>query len=535
MDFHLKKRQRSDIKLEVVSLETKYPHNVMLYKYPPTDDIHIEEFEELALERLRLLRVFDRAATKALRMLSDDWKAYVNAELTREGLRNYLRLCTGGDSKHESDIQTRRRDYISHFILRLAYCRSEDLSRWFIAREMDYFKYKFSALSGPEIKQFLDVVNFSFQPLTEAQKDQVKDGLYESTAGQSVAKIELLDFYKVPFTQVLDLVRSRRCYLKAGFAYVNTHDLVSLVGTKHMDEIEQGLAAAKVFIDDIESDERISRMLKALHNSYVGKDYTVCKDAAVPIESLDQLSKTSYPLCMRMCHEHLRANHHIKHGGRMQYGLFLKGIGVTLEDSLRFWREEFTKKMDADKFARSYEYNINHNYGKKGSMVNYTPYSCLKIIKEMAAPGDCHGCPYKAMDPVSLKTKMSSYGLSPSAIDEVMRYATSGHYQLACSKYFMITHNSTTEPTINHPNGYFEESQIVMGNRQKRVTGSQPQQHQPNKLRSAIKGGADRSMMMGNDDDELWRIAETQERTLQSQQELSQAFDDDLDLTEIQY
>lgn len=535
MDFNLKKRARHDVKVEVVSLETKYPHNVMLYHFPPTEDVHIDEFEDLALERLRVLRVFDRATTKGLRLLSDDWKEYVNAEMTRDGLRGYLRMCTSsssGGNKQEQDLQMRRRDYLSHFILRLAYCRSEDLLRWFLAREMEFFKYKFAALSTSEIKQFLDENSFHIMPLTEEQKDEVKDGLYESTVGQSVAKIELLEFYKVPFTQVLDLVRTRRCYLKAGFAYVNTHDLVSIVGARQMDEIERGMQAAKSFINDVEADERISRMLKSLHNSYTGKDYTVCKDASVPIESLDQLSKTSMPLCMRMCHDHIRSQHHIKHGGRMQYGLFLKGIGVSLEDSLRFWREEFSKKMDVDKFTRSYEYNIHHNYGKKGSMVNYTPYSCLKIIKEMAAPGDCHGCPYKSLDPPAVKAKLSSYGLSPSAIEEVMFFVTRGHYQFACGKYFMLTHNSTVEPTINHPNHYFEESQILMGNRQKSTRTPGPVQQQ-NKLRAAIRGAANRSMLTGDDDDELWKIAESQEKAYLSQKGIAEAFDDDLDLTEI--
>lgn len=33
----------------------------------------------------------------------------------------------------------------------------------------------------------------------------------------------------------------------------------------------------------------------------------------------------------------------------MQYGLFLKGIGLSLEQALQFWRSEFTRgKVDAD-------------------------------------------------------------------------------------------------------------------------------------------------------------------------------------------
>lgn len=52
---------------------------------------------------------------------------------------------------------------------------------------------------------------------------------------------------------------------------------------------------------------------------------------------------------MRNLHEVLRKNHHLKYNGRLQYGLFLKGIGLSLEDALRFWRDEFTKVMDVDK------------------------------------------------------------------------------------------------------------------------------------------------------------------------------------------
>lgn len=34
----------------------------------------------------------------------------------------------------------------------------------------------------------------------------------------------------------------------------------------------------------------------------------------------------------------------------MQYGLFLKGIGLSLEQALQFWRSEFIRgKVDADK------------------------------------------------------------------------------------------------------------------------------------------------------------------------------------------
>ncbi len=52
---------------------------------------------------------------------------------------------------------------------------------------------------------------------------------------------------------------------------------------------------------------------------------------------------------MRQLNDHLRHEHHLRHFGRMQYGLFLKGIGMTVDDAMKFWRMEFTMKIDDEK------------------------------------------------------------------------------------------------------------------------------------------------------------------------------------------
>ena len=84
---------------------------------------------------------------------------------------------------------------------------------------------------------------------------------------------------------------------------------------------------------------------------------------------------------MRNLYDSLKQNHHLKHFGRLQLGLFFKGIGLTLEDSLKLWKNEFTKKMPLEKFVKSYAYNIKHHYGKEGKRCDYTPFSCFSIIK----------------------------------------------------------------------------------------------------------------------------------------------------------
>ena len=94
----------------------------------------------------------------------------------------------------------------------------------------------------------------------------------------------------------------------------------------------------------------------------------------------------------------LKQQHHLKHYGRLQLGLFLKGIGLTMDESLRYWKQEFTKKndIDADKFEKNYAYNIRHSYGAEGKRNDYRPWNCNKTIN-LTAPGngEYHGCPFK--------------------------------------------------------------------------------------------------------------------------------------------
>jgi DNA primase large subunit len=110
------------------SLDKLLKHSVMLYKLPPLCDISLFEFEELALERLKLLRIFEQVSNKILKTYSDEWKAEIIAELNHAGLKSYVRLLNG-NGKKEADMAARRRDYLSHFILRFCYCQSEDLKR----------------------------------------------------------------------------------------------------------------------------------------------------------------------------------------------------------------------------------------------------------------------------------------------------------------------------------------------------------------------------------------------------------------------
>lgn len=83
----------------------------------------------------------------------------------------------------------------------------------------------------------------------------------------------------------------------------------------------------------------------------------------ISLKDLDFYSRKSFPPCMKGLYMALKNHHHLKHYGRLQLGLFLKGVGLTADESVLFWKNEFCKKMDSDKFEKGYAYNVRHMYG----------------------------------------------------------------------------------------------------------------------------------------------------------------------------
>lgn len=455
-------------------LHSKYPTDLNMYLDIPTEQIEIEEFQELAVERVKLLRIFEATNVKASKDVP--FKELVIDEMLKQNVKYFLPLVKG-----YPDYEARRRDHLSHFILRLSYCRSEEYRRWFLARELEFFRLKFSNMERKdEILLFLKKNQLNYNPISDEEKRSLASDLINSTMRNIT--LEVTNIYKVPFQQVLDLVKSRKVFVKSGFAYVPHHDFISILTSIFRTKLSHALTICAMNLVDLESDERLSRILRGLHTSYTGNDFSVknVKDH-VPISALDALSQKSFPLCMRSMYETFKKTHHLRYQGRLQFGLFLKGIGVTLEDSLKFWKDGFTQKaeIDADKFEKNYAYNIRHSYGKEGKRANYTPHSCLKIINTNVGPGDTHGCPFRHNDINHLRQKLQSYNLSVTDIGDVIDYVSRGHYQLACTRYFEITHNIQNAKGINHPNLYFEESQNVIN--EKANDNKKPEPQRPRK------------------------------------------------------
>ncbi|VDK71141.1 unnamed protein product [Onchocerca ochengi] len=434
--------------------------NLQMYLEPPTEDITLHEFQELALNRLRVLKVVEQVKDRFPRGTEA-----INNELTKQLLKMMPIAC--GCCPFEELESERKRDVISHFILRLAFCQTPEQTRWFIQQEVDFFRFRFQIVSKScdAVTQFLQANNFDAQLVTDAEKQNLKENLSNACSIQ-LNKVTSTNFWKIPFEDALDLIRKRRVLLISGDAIVSEDDLQVILCTRLRLNIAAAMARACRNIVFIEENDRLMPFLKQLSSrSYIGKNYIGTDVSRVTPDMVDSFAATSFPLCMRNIHNRLRADHHLRHGARMQYGLFLKAIGMTLDDALSFWRAEFTKKMDSDKFDKQYAYNIRHNYGKEGKHANYLAYPCTKIILDLSpSSGDCHGCPYRHNDLQSLAQNLENSGLSRSESEHIILLSKNTQYDKACTRYFEFKHKmaeNSLGTVITHPNQYFELSRQV--------------------------------------------------------------------------
>ena len=409
--------------------------------------------------------------TAAIRQLKDD-DFSVRFKALHE---SYLPL--HANARGYSLDEERQKDITSHFILRLGFCRTEDTRRWFITHESLLFKFRYShLLSNDEKLAFVCDELPELLTVSENEKTSLQKELFAAT---SVGTQMLDTYFKVPFESVSDLVARRAVFVKEGWAYVPRQDSLSILLTQFKAKLQKDLEETARILPRLNEDQRLLPVLLNLCSSTdlddskaLGISSTGYALTAAQVESM----ATLFPPCMHHLHSQLKQESHLKHGGRMQYGLFLKSIGLSLDEAILYWKKAFSKKYTEDQFQKSYIYNIRHNYGQEGKRVNYAPYSCHKIITtNQPYAGDHHGCPFKHFGREALEsylTRLSAPGaknfaekaLTPAAVREIMDLTGQHHYQIACTRLFEISRKLQAKniETIAYPHQFFEWSKTTI-------------------------------------------------------------------------
>lgn len=318
--------------------------HISFYDQPPQDVIGIYEFQNIAVSRLQVLKkiqfLYDANNEGAQDLMTHEINKY-----SRQHRLNIEGIIDPDMSKgisytkiKKSDLeQALKNDNISHFICRLAYCRNDDLRRWYVMQETRLFYHRLQPFEADEVLRLLkEKCQMNYDQLSEKdeiwQKHKDKITFNEmggmrhypqiNIGGVLQQKIQAENYVKVPFKDSLSLVHNKQVWLHKGFAYVHIQDLKSIAKSQFRAKLMQELIRAYKYLPTILRDTRLSKMLIDLSN-HNAIDFNLTEVSApkdtdkIKLADLDFYSRQSFPPCMKALFMALKNHHHLKHFGRL--------------------------------------------------------------------------------------------------------------------------------------------------------------------------------------------------------------------------
>lgn len=306
-------------------------------------------------------------------------------------------------------------------------------------------------------KQFLKNLKYKYKQVPKQEKAQFEKELIASSEFINDIDSDATTCYKTRFENITSLVGERKIFVRQGFAYFPEENLFHLIECHFRSEFKAQLAVNARGLPSIVNSNQFRDFLDSI--AIVTTKLTYSEELDVGIDNLEDVSKYHFPLCMQSIHRTLKENHHLKHDCRMQYGIFLKNLGLPYEDAMEFIAGEFMKSMPEEIFKKKYSYYFKHYYGKVGSRINYKPYTC-EFIQNMTpiGPHMYHGCPFKHWDKTTVVAEIKRNRICARDLRDIEDLVSANQFRKACTKYFCVTRQVRREGDIESPNEYSAES-----------------------------------------------------------------------------
>ncbi|EKX72808.1 DNA primase large subunit, putative [Theileria equi strain WA] len=466
-------------------------HVLSFYNSPPvTGEIGLRNIQEITAKRLAMLQYIDARSDikiKSLKVKENEQHKLdqktnerimeIEEKMVELGFMLPKVLYSREDFKEY--IHIAQTDVISHFLLKMAFSMDKERSEWLIRNESRLFDIRLERLRSIKIQEVDGVDKLeSFLQNQGIYYENIKNPTLNTRYMNKDAQEfnDLIKFrtdfafinklYVVPFyPDASQLVKARLVTIRDSIAYVPPSSLFIVISTRFKICLQQSLRFlsenSQILNTQVLSDERLSGFLKVLPESYLVTDYSkfnVTEENRLSLANINQIYKVTFPPCMRRIFSQYLKSGHMKHWGRQQLWLFLKGAGLTLEESMNLNR---TIWSDSNNFEKEHGYNIRHLYGKEGRRANYPPYSCGRILSKLPSNvgGSIHGCPFKELDNKGLYSLLQEFGLTSKQAAPIVDLKATHQYQLACVEYFnQTTPNGCADGIGTHPNIFFQAS-----------------------------------------------------------------------------
>ncbi|ELU11283.1 hypothetical protein CAPTEDRAFT_208161 [Capitella teleta] len=340
------------------------------YIHPPSGDLHLHDLSAWCLQRMTFLMDVYRCRGSTMQM--------------RDLVDNLTTEC-------ECLIEGSKKDATSHFTLRLMCCDDPELRDVFIQSEISFFKFRFSCFLRSEIQSSLKPLKKYHaelrlsKNLSEQEREilTLLDAITAQNDWRSLVKAYTQSnsgFIRVPFRFVCNMVAKRSVVLQKGTALVPCCKLSEVMAVVFSLLLTEGMRVARC--SRVEADSRMRRLYHTVRRKFLPVNNN--ENSVHNSISCDDISSLSefFPLCMSMKLQTLQVDHRLRHHSRIQLTLFLKELGLPLNEALHFWRQEYSQPGPRHSWKdeeRRYTYNIRHLYGLEGSRRNYRSHCCESL------------------------------------------------------------------------------------------------------------------------------------------------------------
>lgn len=483
---------------------------VSFYSEPPKGIVKFDKVIELVNERLHILKVLvsnkeDYSTIKGNPNYYTLLKHNIFDAGGCDGDNFFKILTTNFGSWSEVKEEAYQRDEVSHFLLRLFYCKDDQSTRWFIDVECELLRFRlmeegvrhqitnFVRLHNLveyqefELKGDVEYYRSRFNSANRTKDEilcynslvyyleQTADDIEEDEYGIKFMKYTRRPkmMFKVKFEDALEYISNRRAAPCGGYILIPGNRMIPIICQRWKAEMYRCMKILRETRGEQMIGTEMMPTISDYHDRIIGSINSIRRylptgeGRMTPLELVNVLKEQSFPPCMSHVHNSLVQNHHLKHFARLQYALFLKSLGFRLQETMELFRQQFSHRMTDARFDSKYGYFFRYIYGTVGKKRSLSCYSCKKIIDSISTgPQDCHGCPFKQFSSDKLIGFLSQQKLPENGITSIISKSGEREYRSACTTFFHLKNpNSDLKEIIYHPTQFFQASRKAIARR----------------------------------------------------------------------
>ncbi|CAH2085807.1 unnamed protein product [Euphydryas editha] len=241
-----------------------------------------------------------------------------------------------------------------------------------------------------------------------------------------------LHIIKVHFKHCLAFIAQRKVPLQNGVAYIPCSKWKMYLTILFTDNLRHRL---RTNLGNLENDPRITDLKNLVSKEIprINNQWTINNVRSNDVDNLCKL----FPPCMHNLHRTLRNKHRLSHNQRFSYSLFLKDIGMPVDEALTFWRTEYEQTPNGNHQCchnwqndeKKFVYGIRHLYGLEGGKKNYSSGSCSHL--QSFTEGSC---PFKSFDNEAMMQILNIDNIDP-LLSQIKNFQEQKLYTSACMMY----------------------------------------------------------------------------------------------------